>query len=114
MPTPAKTLDALSKRTATKIVTSTSTHAISLYYHDTEVAYYRPGVCLSLSTGGWMTATTKSRINDFCRVLELNVSVTQKDHGWSIHLARDTVTPWINAEYTLVNIDLVTLSVALM
>lgn len=52
---------------------------LSLQYHDTVVASYNFGTGqLTLEHGGWRTYYTKDRINRFCEVLELPVSVYQK------------------------------------
>lgn len=52
-------------------------------YHNTDVVEYNPlkGV-LTLRCGGWYTATTKSRINQFCE--KFGVVVFQKAHQWYV------------------------------
>jgi len=58
---------------------------LSLKYHDTVVARYYFDTCtLILEHNGYRTATTKNRINGFCEVLGLPVSVYQHKKRWYI------------------------------
>jgi hypothetical protein len=58
---------------------------LSLRYHDTVVArYYFDTDTLILEHNGFRTATTKSRINDFCDVLGLRTTVSQHAKRWYI------------------------------
>jgi hypothetical protein len=56
---------------------------VSVTYHATTVASLSDGV-LVLNSGGWLTATTKSRINEFCDALGLPVKVYQFNFDWYV------------------------------
>lgn len=53
--------------------------AIAVYYQGTAVVTYNPNGTVTLRSGGWETATTKQRINDFSPF-----SVYQRDYTWYV------------------------------
>lgn len=60
---------------------------LTLRYHDTTVArYYFDTNTLILEHGGWRTHYTKDRINRFCDVLGLDISVWQKNKRFWISI----------------------------
>lgn len=68
-------------KTATKIGFEDGKHYVQ--YHDTKVVIW-DHENITLNTGGWMTATTKSRMNQTARQMVLNFSVYQKDYRWFV------------------------------
>ena len=57
-----------------------------MVYHDTRVAEIKDGN-LILNSGGWMTQTTKKRMNQFCDMFGLPYHVYQEDFDW--HIVKD-------------------------
>lgn len=66
---------------------------IGVQYHSTVVAtYVRSGV-VKLDSGGWRTATTKLRMNQFSSQYCHNAfSVYQHKGEWFVHVGRDNQT----------------------
>ena len=58
-----------------------TTHCV---YHETEVCSLTRDRKLTLRTGGWNTATTKRRMNDFAKEYDLPVKVAQDSVGWFV------------------------------
>lgn len=57
---------------------------IGVQYHKTVVAYLRSGV-VRLNSGGWRTATTKLRMNQFANeYCNGAFGVYQKDYAWYV------------------------------
>lgn len=63
---------------------------IAVRYHATNVVRYRPDGWTVLSSGGWETATTKRRINQYAPFGWL---VYQDDWSWYIYNYLDQDTP---------------------
>ena len=62
-------------------------------YHSTRVASYaQKNGRVSLDTGGWKTATTKKRMNQFSRLFGLGFEVYQKDFEWFVSFPDDRET----------------------
>jgi len=62
-------------------------NATVVTYHGTDVAAaaIRNGLLrVILNPGGWFTATTKLRMNQFANQYDLPFSVYQKDHQWYV------------------------------
>jgi len=59
----------------------------SVTYHGTHVLYLSRGEkdCVALSTGGWVTQTTKKRINQGFHLFNLPLHLFQKNFAWYIH-----------------------------
>jgi len=75
-----QTMNELAKRTATNILVDVSGNIYGLQYHETRVVMIdRINNTITLNTGGWNTKTTKERMNDFCRLLGIDIQVHQKD-----------------------------------
>jgi len=56
---------------------------LSVVYHATEVVKRENGV-ITLDTGGWKTATTKTRMNQASSQFGLGYNVFQKNHEWFV------------------------------
>ena len=69
---------------ATKVVHNNE--KLSVTYHRTEVVHvdYATGT-VTLNTGGWESATTKSRMNQASNEYRLGYSVCQFKHVWYCH-----------------------------
>jgi len=52
-------------------------------YHNTPVVSYNQDKII-LNSGGWMTATTKKRMNQVSDMFNLGYQVYQKDYSWYI------------------------------
>lgn len=76
-------------RTATQVTFNGGTLALAVKYHQTEVVKVdRQGV-ITLDSGGWMTATTKLRMNQAANQYGLGFGVFQKAGKWYVQ-----VTGW--------------------
>lgn len=64
-----------------------------LKYHNTEVVSYGRGVVV-LNHGGWKTATTKRRMNQFAERAGLKYRVFQKDFRWYVRLNTIQALEW--------------------
>jgi hypothetical protein len=53
-------------------------------YHDTPVVTVDADGTVTLNSGGWRSATTKTRINQAARQLNLRFSVHQRDFQWFV------------------------------
>ncbi len=53
-------------------------------FHNTDVVKFSPKT-ITLNTGGWETATTKTRMNQASNQFGLGYTVTQKDFSWYVH-----------------------------
>jgi len=65
-----------------------------MVYHKTCVAKYYAhpmgnGIPVRLDTGGYFTATTKKRMNQFSKMFDLGFSVYQKDGDWFVRISLD-------------------------
>lgn len=78
-------------RTATTVYTENGTTKVR--YHSTVVVEFTPETII-LNSGGWHTATTKTRMNQAANQFGLNYRVFQKDFDWFVELTEpngDTV-----------------------
>lgn len=64
---------------------------LSVRYHSTEIVRVDPNGRITLNHGGWMTATTKTRMNQASRQYDLGFSVWQKDFVWYIDIDSHTL-----------------------
>ena len=55
-------------------------------YHATAVVTLDPYGTITLDSGGWRTATTKTRMNQTARAFNLPFSVSQRAGEWYVHL----------------------------
>ena len=53
-------------------------------YHDTPVVTVDPDGTVTLNSGGWRSATTKTRMNQAASQLNLSFSVQQRDFEWRV------------------------------
>ena len=53
-------------------------------YHKTPVVTVDPDGTVTLNSGGWRSATTKTRINQAARQFNLRFSVHQRDFQWFV------------------------------
>ncbi len=75
-------------KTATKISTISGRTAVK--YHATEVVVFDENT-VTLNSGGWRTATTKSRMNQTANQFNLPFQVFQKKHNWFVTIGSETV-----------------------
>ena len=68
----------------TRVLESTNGH-FSIHYHNTEV-FRREGDHVILRTGGWRSLTTKTRMNQAARALNLPFQVRQSKWEWFIEI----------------------------
>ena len=68
-----------------------------MVYHSTCVAAYEckegsnamvPRYSVKLNTGGYFTATTKKRMNEFAEMFDLPFRVSQSNHVWTVTFVR--------------------------
>lgn len=64
--------------------------SVSIELHSTKVVVLYPNGLVKLQTGGWQTATTKDRINQYSPY-----RVQQKNHEWYVHKG-EKVFPFFN------------------
>lgn len=57
-------------------------------YHDTDVVKWTAKKII-LDSGGWRTATTKTRMNQASRQFGLGFSVFQEDYSWYVDLPNE-------------------------
>jgi hypothetical protein len=62
---------------------STSNGITRVCYHSTDVVSF-DSKSITLQTGGWWTATTKTRMNQAASQFDLNFSVSQKKGVWYV------------------------------
>jgi hypothetical protein len=55
---------------------------IKLYYHSTAVVTYYPNGSTKITSGGYLTATTKKRINKYSELQVYRLSLYQRDYVW--------------------------------
>lgn len=78
-------------RTATTI--STEDGETRVTYHSTAVVKFT-AKRVTLNSGGWMTATTKTRMNQASRQFGLGYSVFQKMYVWYVRLPDGSGVPF--------------------
>lgn len=61
-----------------------SEDSLEVRYHGTTVVRVEPNGRTALCHGGWMTPTTKTRINQAANEYGLGFNVYQKDHVWYV------------------------------
>jgi hypothetical protein len=69
-------------------------------YHSTDVVTIHPDGDVTLRTGGWRTATTRTRMNQAANQFALGFRVYQQDFDWFVRVA-DTDIPFDDRELTL-------------
>ena len=61
-----------------------------IIYHSTPVVTFNHKVII-LNHGGWMTLTTKTRMNQTSKQFNLGFTVFQKDWNWFVDYAEKTI-----------------------
>jgi hypothetical protein len=69
-------------------------------YHNTEVVTASADGKVVLRTGGWQTATTRTRMNQAANQFQLGYSVFQKDFNWFVTWRGKTI-PFNSEELVL-------------
>lgn len=64
-------------------VSSNNDGMMEIVYHNTVVVRFNEKI-IELHTGGWRTATTKTRMNQASNVFGLGFHVWQKDYEWYV------------------------------
>lgn len=64
---------------------------LKVTYHSTPVVTVFPNGRIDLNHGGWMSATTKTRMNQASNELGLGFSVWQKNFEWFIDIDGQTI-----------------------
>jgi len=59
--------------------------SLEVFYHNTCVVTRRADGTIVLRTGGWRTATTRTRQNQASNQFGLGYNVQQKDGNWLVH-----------------------------
>ena len=85
----------LGKRNTT--VSRTKAGIVRVTYHSTDVVTVYPSGTVVLDTGGWRTATTKTRMNQAANQLELGFSVHQQDYDWFVSFGENR---WVKMQGT--------------
>ena len=76
-------------RTATTVKTKDGLTRIQ--YHSTVVVEFDQEQ-IRLDSGGWQTATTKSRMNQASNQFDLGYRVFQKDFEWRVYVSQHDIT----------------------
>lgn len=63
---------------------------IYVKYHSTDVASFNDSTII-LNSGGWLSNTTKDRMNQASNQFGLNYRVFQKDYNWYVDYKGDTI-----------------------
>jgi hypothetical protein len=67
---------------------------LTVTYHATDVVTVRPDGVIILNTGGWKTATTRTRMNQAANQFGLGYQVFQKDFRWFVRTDLECVIPF--------------------
>jgi hypothetical protein len=62
-------------------------------YHNTPVVTVDPDGTVTLDSGGWRSATTKTRINQTASQLDLRFRVYQRDFQWFVSVSTEPRRP---------------------
>lgn len=73
------------QHTIGRVHTTVVTHGgkTTVTYHSTPVVIF-DGKTIELNSGGWQTATTKSRMNQTANQFDLGFTVSQRDFSWYV------------------------------
>jgi hypothetical protein len=77
-------------KTATKVLDLSDKMGLktAVRYHDTNVVEFTPDT-ITLNSGGWLTATTKRRMNETASAYGLDFWVSQEDFKWWVGVGPD-------------------------
>ena len=70
---------------------------LEVYYHDTPVVKKYANGEITLNTGGWLTPTTKRRMNQVSEAYNLGYKVYQKNYNWYVDYKGETI-PFFGSE----------------
>jgi len=91
-------------KTATVVHKNQNTNMMNVIYHDTIVVAW-DDTKIILNTGGWRTATTKTRMNQASNQYQLGYNVYQKDWSWFISFKNsDKILSFDNDEISFLRI----------
>jgi hypothetical protein len=88
-----------------KLGTATTLASGKLTYHSTVVCEALGNGRTRLNSGGWKTATTKKRMNQYAGMMGYPWRVFQKDHDWFVDLLGDGETILDYNDLMMVNGD---------
>jgi hypothetical protein len=81
-----------------KVATAIERHATlgtRVIYHQTCVVQVTPDGMITLDSGGWRTATTKTRMNQAASQMRLGFNVQQKAGEWFVYIG-DVRRPFVD------------------
>jgi hypothetical protein len=73
-----------------KTTITTAGGKTKVIYHQTAVVTFNDNQII-LNTGGWFTATTKTRMNQTSEQFDLGFKVYQRDHAWFVDYRGETI-----------------------
>lgn len=62
-------------------------------FHDTDIVAWDANT-ITLDSGGWLTATTKTRMNQASNQFELGFRVFQQNHEWFVSRQANRIIPF--------------------
>lgn len=79
-------------KTATKVYKNgeNGDNDIEVIYHSTSIVTVKNGI-VTLNNGGWMSSTTKKRMNQTSRAFDLGFYVYQKNNEWLVTIGDETI-----------------------
>ena len=85
------------KKSNTEVEYNENTNCSSVYLHGHQIATYDHNTqAVKLSSCGWATVTTKSRLNAILQELITGARVFQKNFDWYLSYNNQTVDFWDN------------------
>ena len=69
-----------------KLGTATTLHDGNMVYHDTMICESLGNGKTRLNSGGWTTATTKKRMNQYAEMMGHEWRVSQQDGKWYVEM----------------------------
>ena len=87
-----------------KTTVSTSDGVTRVTYHSTDVVTF-DAEKITLDSGGWLTATTKKRINQASDQFDLGYHVYQLGGAWLVDIDGDRLSPRMWADGIIINRD---------
>jgi len=81
-------------RKATKVGVNKDKSIISVKYHQTEVVHVENNI-VTLNNGGYLTVTTKARMNQTAMEFGLNFNVYQNKYDWFCRTPQGITVPFV-------------------
>jgi hypothetical protein len=72
-----------------------------IQYHNTVIAGIKEDGSYFINNGGWFSATTKKRINEFFRKIGWDSVISQRSYQWyfcSVHFSGTALFDWTNTQ----------------